>query len=308
MGTPASDTDGDGHFLAFLDAPGRSAKPRDTGTTMVATSTGIPGPVLERYADYVDLMKVLDSAMWADRRFVEADVRAAIEHDVEVQIGGVPHEIARLQGEEGAFLEEMAALGVEWIEYETHVDDPTPAEMEAAVGRLRDRGFRVVGEVGAKWFWTDETRPSKAAVDVEETVRRVEAFIDAGCEKVYWEGLVLRNLLGRHLENEAGQAAILEVADRVGTDDLVFELWGPSLTHLEHATYWSWFVHHFGPEVNLANVPPTMVPLLESVRRGTLYEMDHPYLRWLKEGAPTERWWEMPAPPYDVGLEPGWAE
>lgn len=295
-----------GRFLDFLDVPGRSSKPRSTGLTMVATSTGLPEPILERYGEYVDLMKILDSAMWSPDRFVEADVAAAKAHDVAVQVGGVPHEVARISGQEDAFLSAVADLGVEWIEYETHVDDPAPDRMAEDVAALGDRGFSVVGEVGAKWSWADETRPAKAEVDVEETVRRIEAFLDAGCEKVYWEGLVLRNLLGAHLENEAGQAAILEVTERVGTDDLVFELWGPSLTHLGHAPYWAWFVHQFGPEVNLANVPAGAVPLLESVRRGTLYEMDHPYLRWLAEGEPTGNWWEMPPPPYDEGLEPEW--
>lgn len=62
-------------------------------------------------------------------------------------------------------------------------------------------------------------------------------------------------------------------------------------------------MYQFGPEGNIGNVPPHAVPLLESIRRGTLYEMDHPYMRWLDEGKPTTDWWRMPPPPYGVGME-----
>ncbi|WP_161605643.1 phosphosulfolactate synthase [Natrialba asiatica] len=56
---------------------------------------------------------------------------------------------------------------------------------------------------------------------------------------------------------------------------------------LEYAKFWSWLVYQFGPSVNVGNVPPRRVPRLESIRRGTTFDMNHAYIRWLREGKPT---------------------
>lgn len=291
------------HFLGGLQTPGRSEKPRDAGMTVVMPQVDIPTNVLEKYAEYVDAVKLLDAASWAPADVIREDIRRYKDHDIEVQIGGAPGEVARLQGEKEPFLDRLEAVGIDWVEYETHVEKPTVEEMRAEVAELKNRGFTVVGEVGAKWYVEDETRYSRDRIKIDETVDAFEQYLDAGCEKVYWEGLLVRNLIGRNFENREGQKALLEVVDAVGQENIVFELWSPTLKTLEYARFWSWLVYHFGPDVNVGNVPPHRVPRLESIRRGTTFDMNHPYIRWLKEGKPTENWWRMEQPPYDVGLE-----
>ena len=105
------------------------------------------------------------------------------------------------------------------------------------------------------------------------------------------------------MENRAGQKQLLEVANSVGEEHIVFELWGPSMTVQQPAKGWAWLVNNFGPEVNVGNVYSDGVRILESVRRGTFYEWDHPYIRWLAEGRPSKDWWKMEPPPYDVYVD-----
>jgi len=296
-------TDNEEKFLDFIEYPERDSKPRGSGRTMAMATTTIPEDFLNRYGDYIDVVKLLDSTQWAPRDMVIEDIERYKEHGLEIQVGGIPHEAARVQGVEDQYLETMEALGIDWIEYETHVEKPSVTEIESDIRELKDRGFAVAGEVGSKWFWQDETRHSKTRVNPQKTLEAFEQYLDAGCDKVYWEGLVVGNLIGRDLDNREGQKIIEEVVERVGLENVFFEIWAPNFTHLEHGRLWAWLVHRFGPEVNIANVQPNGVPLLESIRRGVLFDMDHPYIRWLAGGEPTKDWWRVESPPYDVGID-----
>ncbi len=291
------------YFFGMLDRPERPTKPRTTGITGVFDP--ISPTVLERFGEYIDLVKLLDPTLWAPRKVIEKAIALYKKYDILIHIGGVPQEIARVEGKMDQYLTEAKRLGIDIVEYETHVLKPDVEQMKEDIGKLKEHGFKVVAEVGSKWWWKDETRVSRDVIKIDKTIRDFEIYLDAGCDKVIWEGLIVQNLIGKRLDNREGQKALLEVAETVGPENIIFEMWGPGLTQLEPFRLISWLVYQFGPEVNIANIWSEGVPLLESVRRGTLYEMDHPYLRWLKEGKPTPNWWKMDPPPYDVGLERG---
>lgn len=259
--------------------------------------------VLERYSEYIDTIKILETTMWAPDALIKEQIKTYKAHGINVQIGGLPYEIARASGKEEEFLNEVKSIGVDILEYETHALKSTKDEVKRGVDELKSRGFGVVGEVGAKWAWKDETRYERDLVDVQKTINSFELFLDAGCDKAYWEGLIVQNLIGKHMENRAGQKQLLEVANSIGNEKIVFELWGPSMTIQQPAKGWSWLVNQFGPDVNIGNVYSDGIRILESVRRGTFYEWDHPYIRWLGEDKPTKNWWEMDTPPYDVYVD-----
>jgi phosphosulfolactate synthase len=293
-------------FLDFADIPHRADKPRDAGVNVLATRIGIPDAILERFGEYIDGVKLLPGALL----MTEDDVRDEIEtlrgHDIDVQLSGVPTELARIDGSEREFYEKLRDLDVTIVEYSTMMDKPTVDEMAEEIDEIQERGFYVYGEVGSKWFSGDSTRTGRDEIDVQQTIDEFEQFLDAGCDRIYWEGLIVANLIGRKLDNEKGQNALREVIDTVGHEDVVFEVWGPRMTLRMHARLWAWLVREFGPDINIASVPPDGVPILETVRAGMNVEMDNPYVRWIKNGKPTENWWRMEAPPYEVGLERGW--
>ncbi|MDE1858092.1 MAG: phosphosulfolactate synthase [Thaumarchaeota archaeon] len=289
-------------FLDFLEVPDRPGKPRTKGITMVLPVEPHPiaANILRGYSQYIDIVKVLDREMWAPSAFVKRVISTYRKSGIDVQFGGIPFEMARLQGKEAELAAAARALGVNVIEYETHVAKADSSQKKSGTRFLKKRGFKVVGEVGAKWAWKDETRSSLGQIDVGKMVGAIGSFIDAGCDLVYLEGRVVVNLIGKNLDNGAGQKQLTDVVSAFDASKLLFEVWGPEMTLRGPAKYWAWLISRFGPDTNFGNVVPEAVAFLESVRRGVSYEMDHPYLRWLEAGRPKKEWWTMESPPYDL--------
>ena len=60
--------------------------------------------------------------------------------------------------------------------------------MKDEVKYFKDQGFKVVGELGKKWWWRDPTRVSRDLISVEKTEEQTEQLIEAAAA-------ILRNIL-----------------------------------------------------------------------------------------------------------------
>ncbi len=291
-------------FLSdIIDAPTRAGKPRKTGLTMVILKPLPEGvsPRLRLWAEFVDVVKFTIQCLWTDEDVMVRNIRGCRDLNMDVQIGGVPYEMAIMQGKQREFIEKMKALGVNVVEVESHAAELTVEEMKKEVASLKKEGFRTVGEVGAKWVEFDDTREVQDRVNVGKVIHKMQELLESGAEHVYWEGMVIRDLIGNQLENKAGQKQLIEVAKEVGPENIVFEVW--DARRGGNSQFWAWLVHQFGPEVNMGNIDPEEVDYLESVRRGCIYDPAHPYLRWLRRGKPTRNWWEMSMPDYTIDIQ-----
>jgi len=293
-----------GKFLHdVLDLPQRSEKPRKSGLTIVIVPPlweGVPGPI-RLYRDYVDKVKFTVQCLWVDEETMAKNIRGYRDLGIDVQIGGVPYELAIVQGKQKEFLEMARSLGVNVIEVESHAVGLSLQQMAEEVQRLKEVGFQVVGEVGAKWVEADDTREVQDRILVDKVIRKMQALLDAGADYVYWEGMVVRELIGNQLENKAGQKQLLEVAEAVGPEKILFEVWDARSGG--NSQIWAWLIGHFGPDVNIGNVPVAEIAGLECTRRGCIYDPAHPYLRWFSQGKPTQHWWKMPFPDYAVDIQ-----
>lgn len=286
----------------FLELPQRSEKPRKKGLTMVidiawfeASSRMVAG-----YKDYIDCVKSTARCLWVDEDIVRQNIRSYRDWEIDVQIGGIPYEIAVLQGKQKEYMERAKALGTNVVEVESHAAGLSLKQMKSEVKSLKEEGFKVVGEVGAKWVDHDETRPSRDAVYVDKVVEKMLQLLEVGADHVIWEGMVVRALLGNRLENKAGQEQLFKVVEGVGAENIIFEMW--SARGNPNTPLWGWLVQHFGPDVNLGNINIQDISLLESIRRGCSFDPAHPYLRWLRHGKPMANWWEIESPDYKVDL------
>ncbi len=70
------------------------------------------------------------------------------------------------------------------------------SEEEKVIRMARDLGFKVYGEVGKKFSEGDKTRKGDSMIDLKETIDEMKSCLSAGAEHVYWEGHVLRRLMG----------------------------------------------------------------------------------------------------------------
>jgi phosphosulfolactate synthase len=286
---------------------GRTKKPRKTGITMVLIDDVVNyGPkFIEPFQELVDRVKLLDFLWHHDINVIEKAVKAYREMDIVVAPGGTLFEIAKAQGTLNEYAKLLKGIGFNEVEVENHSGISTIEEMKDEVKFFKDQGFQVVGEVGKKWWWRDPTRISRDLISVEKTVELAQQFIEAGADYIYWEGMIVRALIGPQLENEKGQKQLIEVAEQLDVEKLVFELW--DTRHQSNRPLWAWLVRQFGPNVNLANIWPQEVKhYLEWIRHGLLFEMDHPYMKWAQDKSQGSKWWKMEAPSYDIDLQRGY--
>lgn len=135
-----------GKFLHdILDLPTRSEKPRKKGLTMLAVSPtleNIPAP-LRLYSDYVDKIKYTVQCLWVDEEVMAKNIRAYRDLNIDVQIGGVPYEVAILQGKQKQFIDKVKSLGVNTIEIESHAAELSLEQMKDEVNRAKEQGFQV---------------------------------------------------------------------------------------------------------------------------------------------------------------------
>lgn len=224
--------------------------------------------------------------------------------DISVVLGGTQFEIAKAQKSIKEYIKLLKQLGINEVEVENHGSGATLQEMQDEVKMFKDEGFIVMGEVGKKWWWKDPTRVSRDLISVERTLEQALGLIEAGADYVYWEGMIVRGLIGTQLENKRGQKQLLEVAKAVDPTKLIFELWDDR--NLPNHPLIAWLVKKFGPNANFANIMPWDVKTVEWIRHGIIYEMDHPYMRWAQDKSAVAKWWQIESPDYDIDMERGY--
>jgi phosphosulfolactate synthase len=292
-------------FLSdIIDTPKRAGKPRKTGRTLVVLDTpSIDGPLptLRLWAEYVDLVKFPIPSLWVDEEVMVRNIQGYRELNIDVQLGGVPFELAFMQGKQAELMEKVKAIGVNIIEVESHAAELTTEDMKKEVARFKEQDFRTIGEVGSKWVDLDDTRVVQDRIKVDTVIKKMQDLLEVGAEYVCFEGMIVRALIGNQLENKPGQKELIEVAETVGIENIIFEVW--DARHGGNSQIWAWLIHQFGPDINIGNVNPEEIYKVESIRRGCIYDPAHPYLRWLKQGKPTKDWWKMEMPDYNVDIQ-----
>jgi phosphosulfolactate synthase len=295
-------------FEEQLDADsGRTRKPRRTGITMsLVFDVSSNGPkYFEPFQDLVDRIKLLDTMWHRNPRVVIEAVAGYREMNMDVAMGGTQFEIAKAQGGLKAYIKLLKSIGINEVEVENHASGASLSEMQDEVKMLKDEGFVVVGEVGKKWWWKDPTRISRDLISVEKTTEQALGLLEAGADYLYWEGMIVRGLIGPQLENTQGQEQLRAVARAIDPEKLILELWEDR--YQPNHPLIAWLVNEFGPNVNLANIFPPDIKFVEWIRHGIIYEMDHPYFRWSQNRSQAAHWWQIEMPDYSVDLQRGYA-
>lgn len=285
----------------------RQKKPRSSGLTMVIDtgySRGFVEHVLEMYGHLIDVAKLTELHLTIPVKVLRRKIEAYQAHDIRVQPGGIILEIANAQNKGKQALDRLRELGFDQIEFSRTATSESGWEREKIqLEHARSIGFVTVGEVGRKFIEGDTTRKSENVLDVEATVAEMKSYFEAGAGKVYWEGHVLRQIMGNTAEEIMQKAAtgtpqVLEVVKQIGAGRIMFEQSG-QMPYLQRRAQQFWLVRLFGPDVNVANVRLEEVQILEHTRLGTwpIFGFgplgDHPYIKSLERegGAASATWW-----------------
>lgn len=233
--------------------PRRTHKPRKVGLTQVldkGLSVAEVEGMLEVAQGYVDVVKF----GWATSIVVEnfeAKLEAFRRHGIAVCCGGSLFELAvhrRMLTEYIAFLQDH---GFRHVEVSDGTIQIPLAEKLRYIERMA-KHFTVFSEVGRK----DRTH----VVAPKRWVDQIKSEMAAGSWKVIVEGRESGTVGIYHSSGEIKAGLIDEIQMQIDPGRIIFEA--------PRKPQQVWFIKHFGPNVNLGNIPPDDVISVETIRQG----------------------------------------
>ena len=240
-------------FDGFLDVPARSPKPRRSGLTHVIDKglnlREIEG-MFDTGGDYVDIVKLGWGTSYVTNN-LEKKIALYRSFSTPVVCGGTLFEAVYARGK----LEEYKS----WLTEQrfSHVEIS-----DGAVEIPRDRKLELIAEFAQDFTVLSEVGSKDAEVNFAPYlwVEWIKEELEAGSWKVITEAREGGTAGIFRPTGEMRTGLIDEIAHDIAIDDLIFE----APTKAAQA----WFVKHFGPEVNLGNIPPEEVIPLETLRLG----------------------------------------
>jgi phosphosulfolactate synthase len=204
--------------------------------------------VLEMSGEYIDIVKL----GWGTS-YVTKSLQRKLEilKDKPVVIGGTFFEAVWVKGKLDEYKQWLTGLGLTHVEIsDGSVEIPREEKLALIADFARD--FTVLSEVGSKdsdvvfapYQWVEWIKEEKAA----------------GAWKVITEAREGGTAGIFRPDGDMRTGLIDEIAHDIDFHDLVWE----APTKGSQA----WFIRHFGPEVNLGNIPPDEVIPLETLRLG----------------------------------------
>src|SRR6266702_2945175 len=204
--------------------------------------------VLETAGDYIDIVKLGWGTAWVTGNL---ERKLQVLRDKPVVIGGTFFEVVFARDKLDEYKRWLTKHGLTHVEIsDGTVDIPRERKLELIADFARD--FTVLSEVGSKdpdvmyapYQWVEWIKEEKSA----------------GAWKVITEAREGGTAGIFRKDGDMRTGLIDEIAHEIAISDLIFE--APTKSSQ------AWFVRHFGPNVNLGNIPPEEVIPLETLRLG----------------------------------------
>lgn len=249
----------------FMNIPHRPEKPRDTGITMMidwGMGVAQQRDILDIAGVNIDIAKIAVglSGIISERVLTEK-IAAYADHQVSAFIGGQFLEYGVYhQGMEIAkrYYEEARRVGFEYVEVSDNNLDISPEDKYELVRMgVEDFGLKILGEVGSK----TECSSTQAMVD------GIKGCLASGAWKVFVEGAEFTDKEDGSIREDV----IDGVTKGVDLKDIIFELPGHWISNVHACGIHDmevFLVQQFGPEINIANVAPGEIMMLETLRTG----------------------------------------
>jgi phosphosulfolactate synthase len=237
----------------FLGVPARPGKPRQIGLTHVIDKglnlRDIEG-LFDTAGEFVDIVKFGWGTSYITNN-LEKKIALYRSFETPVVCGGTLFEAVYARER----LDEFKGWLVDNRFSHVEISDGTldiPRERKLALITEFARDFTVLSEVGSK--------DSDVVYAPYQWVEWIKEELAAGAWKVITEGREGGTAGIFRSDGDMRTGLIDEIAHEISVDDVLFE----APTKASQA----WFVKHFGPNVNLGNIPPDEVIAVETLRLG----------------------------------------
>ncbi len=237
----------------FLDLPKREPKPRSEGLTHVLDKgmnlRDIEG-LFDTAGEFVDIVKFGWGTSYVTNN-LEKKIALYRSFETPVVCGGTLFEAVYARGRLDEFKSWLKEHRFSHVEIsDGTLEIPRERKLELIAEFACD--FTVLSEVGSK----DE----EVVYAPYQWVEWIKEELEAGSWKVITEGREGGTAGIYRPTGEMRTGLVDEIVHEIALDDLIFE----APTRASQA----WFVKHFGPNVNLGNIPPDEVVPLETLRLG----------------------------------------
>jgi len=236
----------------------RSFKPRSTGLTMVIDKgMGIHRleDLIRSASQYIDIIKLtFGTSAFYDRDFLIEKNKAITSAGIDVMPGGTFLEIAVWQKELEKYLDRADELGFSAIEISDGTIEMDLKTRKNAISAARDRGFKVITEVGKK--------DPKDALNLSDIHQLIEEDLSNGALKVIIEAREAGKGVGIFdAEGKIKQDEVEGIISGVKNVDSL--MWEAPIKNQQQA-----LIIRCGTNVNLGNIPPDEILALEALRQG----------------------------------------
>ena len=238
-------------MLDLFNIPSRSPKPRDVGVSHIMDKgLGLRQveDLLATCSDYIDIVKLGWGTAYVTRNL---ERKLEVLREKPVVIGGTFFEVVYARGKFDEYKRWLTDLGLTHVEIsDGTIEIPRDRKLELIADFARD--FTVLSEVGSK--------DAEAIFAPYQWVEWIKSELEAGAWKVITEGREGGTSGIYRPTGEMRTGLVDEIAHEIDIASLIFE--APSKSSQ------AWFVKHYGPGVNLGNIPPEEVIPLETLRLG----------------------------------------
>jgi phosphosulfolactate synthase len=237
----------------MLTLPARHSKPRNNGITSIhdtfLTVDSLKS-ILTDYGDYIDVAKFGVGSAFCTRRLQEK-INVYKEFDIKPYFGGTLFEKYYSQGKIDEYLGYLQKNEISMIEVSTGTVDISLEERCSIIREVKN-DFVVFAEVGSK--------DSSSVMPPSSWIAEINKFVDIGATYVITEG---RDSGTPGLFRDSGElreGLFEDIKSSCPVERIIFEA--------PHSKSQMFFINNIGSNVNLGNVNPMDVLLLETQRLG----------------------------------------
>ncbi|HCC71119.1 MAG TPA: phosphosulfolactate synthase [Bacteroidales bacterium] len=233
--------------------PDRTAKPRNSGLTMVmdkGLSVREAEDLMSVGSDYIDYLKLgFGTSVFTPG--VKDKVRIYESAGVMTYVGGTLFEAFVIRDMFDEYLDLIDKLGIKTVEVSDGSFEMDQELKKGYINRLSE-DYYVLSEVGSK--------KKDVVYRPEEWVEMMVSELEAGSKKVIAEARESGTTGIYNSDGSINTVLIDKLSGEVGFDRII---WEAPLKSQQ-----AWFIKQFGANVNLGNISPAEIIALESLRNG----------------------------------------